>query len=212
MRTIFIGDVHGCYDELILLLEKLKFNQVNDQLIFLGDIINKGPKSKEVLEFVYNGKHTCLLGNHEIGFLKGKMPKLKSLLEGLFSKSEFSAIYKWMENLPYYLETPEFIAVHGGLIPGKHPRDCKAFDIASIRTWDGKGENLQKHMNPPWYNFYDEDKLVVFGHWASKGFVRSSNYIGLDTGCVYGRQLSAYILEEDKIVQIDSLKGYSIAP
>ena len=70
-RKIFIGDVHGCYDELIHLLSKLEYNSNNDELYFVGDLVVKGPKSNEVIEFVRTNQNThCVLGNHERSFLK----------------------------------------------------------------------------------------------------------------------------------------------
>ena len=65
-RKIFVGDVHGCYDELIHLLSKVKYNSDNDQLYFVGDLVAKGPKSNEVIEFARTNKNTyCVLGNHD---------------------------------------------------------------------------------------------------------------------------------------------------
>ena len=62
------------------------------------------------------------------------------------------------------------------------------------------------HFGPPyrpWDDFYRGDKRVVFGHWARRGLVVQKHCIGLDTGCVYGGQLSAWIAEEDRVVQVD---------
>ena len=68
MRKIVIGDVQGCLDELKGLLDKLDFDSSKDQLIFLGDLVNRGPKSLEVLEFLYSMDHCVVntLGNHDL--------------------------------------------------------------------------------------------------------------------------------------------------
>ena len=71
MRKIVIGDVQGCLDELKALLDLSDFKSSSDQLIFLGDLINRGPKSLEVLEFLYSMDH-CVsntLGNHDLHLL-----------------------------------------------------------------------------------------------------------------------------------------------
>ena len=71
MSKYVIGDVQGCYDELTLLLQKIEFNPVNDSLYFLGDLINRGPKSLEVLNFCLQHREsvTTILGNHDIYLL-----------------------------------------------------------------------------------------------------------------------------------------------
>ena len=67
MSTYVIGDVQGCFDELILLLEKINFNATTDHLIFTGDLVNRGPDSLKVLEYLYaiSGSVINVLGNHD---------------------------------------------------------------------------------------------------------------------------------------------------
>ena len=71
MATYAIGDIQGCYDELRILLDKIKFKSEQDQLLICGDIINRGPKSLETIEFLYSIKKNChiTLGNHDLHFL-----------------------------------------------------------------------------------------------------------------------------------------------
>ena len=71
MARYVIGDIHGCYDEFMELLQAINFNLGTDQLYLLGDILNRGPKSIEVLEWVIknSNKVISVLGNHEIYFL-----------------------------------------------------------------------------------------------------------------------------------------------
>ena len=75
MRTILIGDIHGCYDEFIALLKKSKFNKDKDRLIILGDFIDKGPKSFEIIDYLAKLKKeikdrlVIIEGNHEYQFL-----------------------------------------------------------------------------------------------------------------------------------------------
>ena len=65
-RTIVVGDIHGCYDELMDLLEKAELGE-NDRVVSVGDLITKGPKSKEVLElFMTDARFTTVIGNHDL--------------------------------------------------------------------------------------------------------------------------------------------------
>ncbi|MDA9094479.1 metallophosphoesterase, partial [Gammaproteobacteria bacterium] len=91
MSTYVIGDVQGCYDELIKLTKKVKFNPENDTLIFAGDLVNRGPKSKEVLDFCLKHRDSIklVLGNHDLyllSLIESKQKKAKTLTSILISK------------------------------------------------------------------------------------------------------------------------------
>lgn len=211
-KTFIIGDVHGCSEELDDLLKILN-PSAQDSLIFIGDLIHKGPDSKGVIERVRSLKAQCLMGNHELRFLKSVRDSSSDNLETHKLKIELglelNRVVSWMESLPSYIETDNFIAVHAGLIPGLKPQESKIKDLATIRTWDGVGLDLQNPLNPPWFEFYKDSKLVVYGHWARRGLNLQKNVIGLDSGCVYGRQLTALVLPERKIVQVPARKVYA---
>ena len=78
----------------------------------------------------------------------------------------------------------------------------------NIRTWDGKGEDVNNKSHPPWHSFYKKKKLVIYGHWAEQGLREGKNTIGLDSGCVYGGKLSGVFLPERRIEQTPALKNY----
>lgn len=211
-RIIFIGDVHGCFEELKLLLKKVKFQEGEDRLIFLGDLINKGPYSKEVVEFVRSGKHECLMGNHELGFLR-------SLEDEAFFKKGFKKFYEdlgkerdevieWINNLPLYIEEDDFLCVHGGLVPGIPLNKQKPRVMTRIRTWGGDEDELNDPDNPPWHSLYHGKKTVIYGHWAMQGYHKTKNTICLDSGCVWGGSLTGLIWPECKAVHIPALKQY----
>lgn len=210
-RTLIVGDVHGCLDELKELLVKLQY-EASDRLIFVGDLIHKGPYSKEVLEFVVQLNAECIVGNHELRFIKSCRKPESDNPETLRFKSQLGVDLdkwlKWMEALPAFIDDDEFLLVHAGVVPHQAPQNSSVKDLANIRTWDGVGNNLQVESNPPWFEFYKQSKLVVFGHWAKLGLLERENAIGLDSGCVYGKQLSALILPERKIVQVNAKKSY----
>lgn len=213
MKTLIIGDIHGCYEELQLLLKKASYEK-GDRLIFLGDLINKGPFSVETLNFVRKGKHECILGNHELGFLKAledeqwRRPRFYELLEQLGQERE--EIITWLKALPLYIEEENFICIHGGLEPGLDLHQQRAEVATRIRTWGGNSLDMDNENDPPWFDFYQGKKMVFFGHWAMKGYVKRANCIGLDTGCVWGGKLSAYHVEEDNLIQVNALKQYKV--
>ena len=214
MRTIIVGDIHGCIREFedILIASG---HCTNSRLILVGDLINKGPESFQVLKLAKEIKAEVVLGNHEAGFLKycrlrNGIDEQHPVYEALISEmgEDYEDYLAWIESWPAYIEDKEFIVVHGGLVPGKKLNEMSTKSLTTIRTWDGKGKDLKAKSNPAWFDFYKDSKLVVFGHWASKGLIERENVIGLDSGCVYGRKLSAVILPERKIVQVDAHKAY----
>ncbi len=196
MRTLIIGDVHGCLRELELLLEKVGYIHGQDRLIFVGDLINKGPNSLGVLQKVYDLKAECVRGNHEHSFLKSK--------ENSFPRE----LVAWMKTWPYFIEETDFLVIHGGIIPGQKPCESDPSVFTRLRHWNPNTNSPGKGQDPAWFDFYKEKKLVVFGHWASKGLVVKDNVIGIDTGCVYGRQLTCLVLPGKKLVQVDALDCY----
>lgn len=125
MSIYVIGDLHGCLDELLLLLDKIKFNRSLDKLWFVGDYVNVGLKSIETLKFIMNlGKiATCILGNHEIAFLaKFYGVKNNNLSDSYFyyiKKKDLIDIVDWIRHLPLYYHSEEHNAlmVHAGMHP-----------------------------------------------------------------------------------------------
>ena len=214
-RTLIVGDIHGCLEELIELLHKVNFQKDKERLILAGDLISKGPYPFEVISFVRRHlKCEVVMGNHEralLFYLQGKKYPYKGFKE-LQEKMAPDMIrwIRWLENLPLYIETQDFLVVHAGLQPKRHPKDTDPRILTTIRTWDGKGEVLNNTYAVPWFDLYKGEKLVVFGHWAQLGLLVRDNVIGLDSGCVYGNTLSALILPERDIVQVKAKKVYQI--
>ena len=213
-RIIIIGDVHGCLDELKALLAKVSYLPGKDRLIFVGDLINKGPYSLEVLQMVVAWQAEVVMGNHERGFLRYLEDASYASAGFLRLKqqmgSQLAFWQDWLRQLPNYIEEEEFIVVHGGLIPNQHPSQTPLSLLTTIRTWDGQGVNLNNPSDPPWYECYHHPKLAVFGHWAQKELVRRKNALGLDTGCVYGNQLTAAILPGPSIYQVSAKRKYDL--
>lgn len=205
-RTIFVGDIQGCYDEFLALLKKCHYNSKKDELILLGDMINRGSKSLDMM--VHLLKHPeikAVMGNHEYHFLRHikKIKKRKSFnaLEKEM-KPKLDLIEKYISKLPMFIESKEWIAVHAGLEPGIHPSKSKDKFLCTVREIGANGESK------PWFDYYFGRKWVFFGHWSMKGLVCERNLRGLDTGCVYGGRLSAWVFPDNKLVSVKAEKMY----
>ncbi len=212
-RTLFIGDIHGCHRELCNLLDKVDFTPATDRLIFLGDILNRGPNSIGVLELVHSIPCEVILGNHELGLLqyararrKKRNPDFERVLEQMGKQRPY--YLSWLANLPTFIESPSFLAVHAGLIPGLSLRQHPPGVITRLRTWGGDFNDLDNPINPPWFHQYRGKKLVVYGHWATMGLTIRKHTIGLDSGCVWGGALSALELPGRKITQVKAHTTY----
>lgn len=214
-RTLIVGDVHGCFDELLELLWRCDYTMGRDRLILLGDLINKGPKSLEVLRFARDNSVEVILGNHELAFLQFikaesqyATPQLKTLRDQMGDR--LPEWVDWIQNWPTFLEEEDFLVVHAGLVPNRPPEATPLEILTNLRTWDNQNQRMGLPHHTPWYHLYDEDKLVVYGHWAVQGLNVRVNTIGLDDGCVYGRTLCALILPERRIVRVKAKQIYQI--
>lgn len=207
-----MGDVHGCFKEFLALLKKANYQPETHRLILVGDLINRGPFSLEMLEWVRGKGVELVRGNHEQAFLRAVSHKM--FLNPIFKQlkknmgKDIGFWLDWISSLPFYIEESNLFVVHGGLVPGEHPQFSDPHLLMNIRTWDGLGEDIKKELNPPWYSFYKGKKLVIYGHWASQGLNIRGNTIGLDTGCVYGHKLSGILLPDRKIVQVSAFSNY----
>ena len=210
-RTIVISDIHGCLNELEALLDKIGYSSENDSLTVLGDIINRGPHSRETFLRILDLNAVNILGNHEWHLLKsfvtGQNLKKVNRYRQLFG-CDFQKLMDEIAAWPAFIETDDYLFVHGGLVPGVLPENTDPWILTSIRTWDGKGVDLNNPSNPPWFELYNGKKTVVFGHWASLGGVVTDKVIGIDTGCVYGRRLTALLLPERRLVSVPASRVY----
>ncbi len=207
-RTIFIGDVHGCSAELREMIRTLDVS-AQDRVIMLGDLINRGPDSAGTVAFVMEQGFECLMGNHEYEYLKHH-PTSEHF--GKMRRELGDERHRWIKERPLFIEEDTFLAVHAGLQPHTHPKDTEPRVLLNIRTWDGSGKNMNDPENPPWYDFYEGARPVFYGHWARAGLNLRQRTFGLDSGCVYGRGLSAYVLETHELVQVASAQVYYVPP
>jgi predicted phosphodiesterase len=210
-RTIVIGDIHGCYDELVALLEKVQAG-ADDRIIAVGDLIVKGERNREVLDlFMTDGRFSAVLGNHDRAILRYWRGKKKKLNEQQHEcrgelESGRERYETYLASLPLTLDAPGgHLVVHAGLRPGIALEDQSAKDLTELRTLEGKRSSPK---GTPWYEVYDGAQTVLFGHWPAPAVRRGVSAIGLDTGCVYGYELTAYIIETAEFVQVKAARPY----
>ncbi|MEA2627150.1 MAG: hypothetical protein QOD06_3195, partial [Candidatus Binatota bacterium] len=220
-RRIFVGDVQGCVDELRELLDAVKLDPARDRLHPVGDFVNRGPDSAGVLRVCREIDAGGVLGNHDLHCLKVAAGKSAArpgdTLDDLLAASDRDELLGWLRARPIVRGWPDLITVHAGLHPrwrdpeallgAKDPLgDDPATDFAvRVRHCDPEGRRPEKDRPPPgppfrpWDELYEGERTVVFGHWAARGLVWKPKIRGLDTGCVWGGQLTAWIAEEDRL-------------
>jgi len=209
-RTIVVGDIHGCYDELEDMLDSVGFND-GDRLISVGDLITKGPKSREVLErFMKEPNFSAVIGNHDLALRRrwnGEKLKLKDSQKPTNKelKKEKERFLPFLNNLPFIIELENHLVVHAGIRPGLSLHSQTTEDLTELRSL---GPKLAARDGPPWYDAYDGEKVVLFGHWPSPEPRRGKKAIGLDTGCVYGNKLTAYIIETGEFKTVPARRKY----
>ncbi len=204
-RTIFIWDVHGCYNELKLLLKKIKVKDI-DTVYFVWDIINKGPDSYKVLNFIYKNRNQfkCVIWNNEVNFLNyldwnfnSKHKQFKKLRKKIYSK-ERNKLIGYLKELPLYIEETDFILLHWWLIPNKKLNEHNIDEITRIREYNWT----------LWYKLYKWKKKIIYWHNALDWLQIRKNTIWLDSWCVYWKSLTAYILETWEIYSQNASEIY----
>ena len=214
-RTVIIGDVHGCIEELDLLLDKLALGS-NDRLIFVGDLVNKGPATHTVLKRVRDLKADCVLGNHEIRLLRyrrGEDPKTQRIKDIKTALRLSEPDWKFLEAMPPWIELPEHnaLVVHGGFLPGRPWREQGLEIITRIQTIDHHDQICKRMVAPHvryWADSWQGPEFVLYGHTPRREVYHRKHSIGLDTGCVYGGHLSAFSLPDRVLTQVKAKQAY----
>jgi len=209
-RTIVVGDVHGCYDELLALVERAALKE-SDRVVCVGDLVVKGEKNREVLElFMRDARFSSVLGNHDralVEYWKGERKELKPAQERCRAELEDGRerYAAFLEQLPAYIDLGSHVVVHAGLRPGVALEDQSVEDLTELRTL---GPDRTSRDGVAWYEVYDGDRVALFGHWPTWPPRRGPRAIGLDTGCVYGYRLTAYVVETGEFFSVPALRAY----
>ncbi|UOO82622.1 symmetrical bis(5'-nucleosyl)-tetraphosphatase [Uruburuella testudinis] len=265
MAHYAIGDLQGCYDELEALLAKIGFNPGNDTLWLTGDIVNRGPKSLQCLQFAIRHESSVqiVLGNHDLHLLAvaygyGRI-KRSDTLTPILEHPECRKMLDWLRAQPLMLRHGRHVMVHAGLLPqwrieeaeslareveaelsgnraegyfahmyGNKPRQWQpelsgydrlrvitnAFTRMRALTYDNAIDcdfkaglaDMPSGLRA-WFEAPDRQNLshtIVFGHWSALGFLNNNGVIALDTGALWGGELTAVNLADHEITQIAS--------
>lgn len=260
MTTYAIGDVQGCFDELQLLLDKVRFNPANDRLWFTGDLVNRGPRSLDVLRFVkgLDDRAITVLGNHDLHLLAVsagiRAPRSNDTITDILAAPDADELLSWLRHRPllHHDQSTGYVLIHAGLPPqwnlvkaiacareveavlrGEHHQELiknmygNEPDqwIESLSGWprlrfiincftrlrycdrDGhlalneKGTpGTQTEGYSPWFELWehsDDGVKIIFGHWSTLGQCHRPGFHALDTGCIWGGQLTAMSLDND---------------
>jgi len=241
MRTIVIGDVHGCLNEFEELVGRLD-PQPGDRLVSLGDLMDKGPDPVGCVRFARSLAMEMVLGNHEekhrrwwkhvdrgfrdLGY-KNPMRPLKDE-DQRANRGLSPEDVEFFNNLPSSINlTPGWVAVHGGLLPGLPFEKQPERKMIRVRWVDDRGKMIALDPVSPfkpengkeWTEVYDGSRSVVFGHavhsLTDPYIVRRDTGVetwGIDTGVVYGGRLTALVMETMEIVQVEAKETYVQPP
>lgn len=234
-RVIVIGDVHGCADELQALLNACEYNaDAGDQVVLIGDLVNKGPSSAQVVHFAMTNGFHAVLGNHDVKAVS-KWDKWSSSgsLHKHCQHGKYAYLTEldekqigWLRHLPLTItlsDQANTLLVHAGLVPGVALHEQQPEDLYSIRNVvpdDAEDSNKYKALydvsaGTPWAEAWDgcthghtckgcKRQFVLFGHDAPRGLQQYKYAWGIDTKCCNGGCLTACILPERKLFTVPS--------
>lgn len=272
MSTYMIGDVQGCFESLLSLLETMDV-QAGDRICLVGDLVNRGPRSLDVLNWAMkrDDQVQIVLGNHDLHLIAchyGAEQERGDTLQSTLEAENAEDIITWLRHQPLLweaeIEGQRIAMVHAGINPkwswdevrarskkveeslrsktggerlaAVHPKRkahlsrpqvpepwledlgwltrVRAIDREHQPDWGFKGalSELPDELTP-WFVHYEQlrDPMTTpdhlyFGHWAALGLRVSTSYTALDSGCIWGRYLSAVRVEDGAIFQVPTIE------
>ena len=189
-RIFLVGDVHGCRRELETLLATLDVTD-DDLVVFVGDLVRKGPDSAGVVELVRSRPNVLSVrGNNEDKLIHGRKD-LDAVTD------PFDA---YLDAMPVVLLLGDARVVHAGVDPHKPLADHDVDDLETVRSLAEGGD----YARPYWWEQYAEPPRVFFGHTVLARPLLREYAVGLDTGCVYGGALTAYDWRRDEVHSVNA--------
>ena len=211
-RVIIYGDIHGCLNEFEELRKKVDVSK-DDLEISVGDFLNKGPYSLNTLRFLNYHDILSVMGNNEakiIKFYHKYQKEGKSYLKRL-NKADKKTLLEleeeditYLESLPYYMKIDALTIVHGGIVNGmKLSPDMSDGEnklLTQLRFFNKEHEPIPyddfENRKTFWSEEYDgQEGFIIFGHHPFDEVKIEKYAIGIDTGCVYGRELTAIVFD-----------------
>ncbi|MEL6869218.1 MAG: symmetrical bis(5'-nucleosyl)-tetraphosphatase [Pseudomonadota bacterium] len=249
MALYAVGDLQGCYEPLLRLLDQVNFDPAADTLWLTGDLVNRGPHSLACLRFVRSlgSRAVTVLGNHDLHLLAASQrTDRRHALSYILEAEDGPQLLSWLRQQPlmHYDKKRDIALVHAGILPAWSINKARklAREVETELSGDGFG-HLMQHLygNKPtlWHseldgvqrlrfivNVFTRMRMltrrgglnlavkgkpetapagsipwfdtkhrrgktrVVFGHWSALGFFQTPSVIGLDSGCVWGRQMT----------------------
>lgn len=222
-RTIVVGDIHGCCDELDDLVRACGWSP-GEHLVFVGDLVAKGPDSAGVLARAQEWGARSVLGNHDSHVLRiramqsGQLPpddrpvkpEHQYVLDTVTAEQfDFLASLPLLLRLgPEHAGSPDTIVVHAGLVPGVPLEQQNREHVLNLRSIQDDGTPTKRLSGRPWASLWPGPERVVFGHDAMRGLQQHPCATGLDTGCVYGGRLTAILLPERRLISVPARRAY----
>ncbi|MBL8533295.1 MAG: symmetrical bis(5'-nucleosyl)-tetraphosphatase [Betaproteobacteria bacterium] len=263
MSTFVVGDLQGCLDPLVRLLDHCGFDAARDRLWCVGDLVNRGPDSLGILRFVrgLGDRATVVLGNHDLHLLVaggGHAPLHRGdTFQDVLAAPDRDELLDWLRHRPLFHVEGPWALVHAGLLPqwtvekaralaaeaeallqsdrcdeflrsmyGNKPDrwddDLQGWDRARVivnamtrlRVCTPQGVMEFRHKGEledippgylPWYEVpgrCSRTHTLLFGHWSALGYRIGPDYVALDSGCLWGRSLTALRLEDRRAFHV----------
>jgi len=237
-----IGDVHGCFDELVDLLTNLGYSiekQANGdgapaytaqppegrKAIFLGDLVDRGPKIPEVLKLAMSmvaaGTALCVPGNHDVKLMRKLRGKDVQITHGLADSLEQmekespefrDRVSKFIDSLVshYVLHDGKLVVAHAGMKEEMQGRGSgKVRDFAMYGETTGETDEFGLPVRYNWAAEYRGKAMVVYGHTPVPNSDWLNRTINIDNGCVFGGRLTALRYPEKEIVSVAAKSAYA---
>ncbi len=272
MARYVIGDIQGCMASLDRLLALIDFSAARDQLWLVGDLVNRGPRSLDVLRWAHGlgSAAISVLGNHDLHLLARAAgaagEKKRDTLDEVLAAPDVDRLVDWLRHRPLVHHDDRFVLVHAGLHPAWTVADARARAAEIERELRGPGwraflaqmqgapgtppawsdrlgggdrwrailaylvrvrmcrpdgrviPEFDGHPSQgpagavPWYALPDRawaTHTAVFGHWAALGLDIGKQHIATDTGCVWGKALTAVRLDDRMVFQVKAVEAAS---